>query len=255
MKLTFSTLGCPGYTLGQILELAKHFGFDTIELRGIGDKLSVDSIPELFLENRGKLVEELDSAGVGICMLDCSASLAVEKNIESSLSEAEYAVKTAASLGIPFIRVFGGENDDPVRAVKLLSRNMKRLCDLEPDVTILLETHDSFSNFETIEAAADSIGCDNFGILWDAEHTLRAGVDTDEFLRRFGKLIKHVHLKDYDENRLCLPGDGIVDLRAIRGSLEEIGYNGLLSLEWEKRWVRSLPDIEPALERFTDILR
>ena len=64
-----------------------------------------------------------------------------------------------------------------------------------------------------------------------------------------------MHLKDYDENGLCLPGDGIVDLRAIRGSLEEIGCNCLLSLEWEKRWVRSLPDIEPALERFTDILR
>lgn len=30
-KLTFSTLGCPGYDLGQIVSLAKRFGLNQIE--------------------------------------------------------------------------------------------------------------------------------------------------------------------------------------------------------------------------------
>ena len=39
MKLAFSTLGCPDFDWSDIYSLAKDFGFDGIELRGLGDQI------------------------------------------------------------------------------------------------------------------------------------------------------------------------------------------------------------------------
>ncbi|MEG1661464.1 MAG: sugar phosphate isomerase/epimerase, partial [Clostridiales bacterium] len=39
MKLAFSTLGCPDFDWSDIYSLAKDFGFDGIELRGLGNSV------------------------------------------------------------------------------------------------------------------------------------------------------------------------------------------------------------------------
>ena len=36
MKISFSTLGCPGFEWSDIYSMAKDFGFDGIEIRGMG---------------------------------------------------------------------------------------------------------------------------------------------------------------------------------------------------------------------------
>lgn len=41
MKISFSTLGCPEFGWRDIYSLAKDFGFDGIEVRGLGDRKSV----------------------------------------------------------------------------------------------------------------------------------------------------------------------------------------------------------------------
>ena len=39
MKLAFSTLGCPDFDWPDIYAMAKDFGFDGIEIRGLGDDI------------------------------------------------------------------------------------------------------------------------------------------------------------------------------------------------------------------------
>ena len=48
MKLSFSTLGCPRWTLKEIVATAKDLGFDGVEIRGIGDKINALEIPEFW---------------------------------------------------------------------------------------------------------------------------------------------------------------------------------------------------------------
>ncbi len=38
MKIAFSTLGCPDFDWSDIYSMAKDFGFDGIEMRGLGDE-------------------------------------------------------------------------------------------------------------------------------------------------------------------------------------------------------------------------
>jgi sugar phosphate isomerase/epimerase len=97
-------------------------------------------------------------------------------------------------------------------------------------------------------------GREEFGFLLDPSHLHWQGIDPVEFLRRFPERICHVHLKDVvltlsgragllngylptgDPRRgweFRSPGHGGVDWEALIRGLNEIGYDGPLSVEWK----------------------
>lgn len=254
MKLAFSTLGCPEKSLEEILALAERFQLDGVEIRGIQRDLDIDKIPDIFPEKRPLLQRELRRRNLVVCSLDCSASFASAAGGERARAEVAYAMRAAADIGVPAVRVFGGKNDDPL-ACKQVAEQINLLCRREPTVSVLLETHDSFCETKTLKQVTERISQPNFGILWDVEHTRRVGIAPDEFIRCFGLQIRQVHLKDYNRDRLCLPGEGVIDIRGVCNLLLDNGFDGFFSLEWEKRWEKSLPELEVALERFVSILR
>jgi len=94
-----------------------------------------------------------------------------------------------------------------------------------------------------------------FGFNYDPSHLGYQGVDYVEFIRRFKDRIFHVHVKDVDwSEKECLsgvfggylpfgdprrfwdfrsPGRGAIDFEQIIRALNDIGYTGPLSVEWE----------------------
>lgn len=94
-----------------------------------------------------------------------------------------------------------------------------------------------------------------FGFNYDPSHLGYQGVDYVKFIRKFGERIFHVHVKDvgwsrtpteagvfgghlsfgdsrrYWDFRSC--GRGRIDFEEIIRALNEVGYNGPLSIEWE----------------------
>src|SRR5262249_18697957 len=97
-------------------------------------------------------------------------------------------------------------------------------------------------------------GREEFGFLFDPSHLHWQGVDPVEFLRRFPDRIYHVHVKDivlnlngrngllgsylpYGDPRrgwdFRSPGRGGIDWEAVIRGLNEIGYDGPLSVEWK----------------------
>ena len=120
-----------------------------------------------------------------------------------------------------------------------------------------LEVHPSEIAFDTITAARalDALGRrEEFGFNFDPSHLHWQGVDSVEFIRTFHDRIYHVHIKDAivtlrgkqgilashlnfgDPRRgwdFRSPGRGGVDFEEIIRALNEIGYDGPLSVEWE----------------------
>ena len=45
MKISFSTLGCPRWSWREILATACDLGYGGVEVRGVGNDISVPSIP------------------------------------------------------------------------------------------------------------------------------------------------------------------------------------------------------------------
>src|SRR5262245_42361687 len=97
-------------------------------------------------------------------------------------------------------------------------------------------------------------GREEFGFLFDPSHLHWQGIDPVEFLRRFPDRIYHVHIKDVilnlngrngllgsylpsGDNRrgwdFRSPGRGGIDWEAVIRGLNEIGYEGPLSIEWK----------------------
>lgn len=126
------------------------------------------------------------------------------------------------------------------------------------NVRFALEVHPTEIAFDTVtsERALEAVeGHPCFGFNYDPSHLAYQGVDYVEFLHRFPKRIFHVHMKDVTWSSQPGPsgtfgghlpfgdrrrnwdfrslGHGRVDFGRILRALNEIGYRGPLSVEWE----------------------
>ena len=120
-----------------------------------------------------------------------------------------------------------------------------------------LEVHPTEIAFDiyTAERTLDALGNrPEFGFNFDPSHLIWQGIDPVKFLRRFPDRIYHVHIKDAivtldgssgincshlnfgDPRRgwdFRSPGRGGVNFEEIIRALNDIGYSGPLSIEWE----------------------
>jgi len=99
----------------------------------------------------------------------------------------------------------------------------------------------------------------NFGLCYDPSHMARLGIDYLRVLKEFGDRVHHAHAKDCDIMeeelylqgqltrtfgkptfkcsegwwRYCIPGDGVVDWRAIVVGMIAAGIDPVFSIELE----------------------
>lgn len=248
MKLAFSTLGCPEWSLQYAVEQAKALGFQAIEIRGIKDCLRSDTIEELLPVNRSASLQFAQEKGIAFCCLGASASFHEADKRRENREEALATVRLAAACGISYVRVFGNNlvTDDEDTEIVEIAGQIRALCEeaRECNVSVLLEVHGDFNTGDRILKTAESVACDNFGVIWDIQHSRE---DPIRFWNRTKHLIRHVHIKDSIQTQLCPVGEGDLPVAAIVRMLEHDGYDGYYSLEWEKRWH---PELRDAAEEF-----
>lgn len=142
---------------------------------------------------------------------------------------------------------------------ELLAERFNPILDVfaECGVRFALEVHPTEIAFDlhTAERTLTALGRrEEFGFNFDPSHLLWQGVDPVEFLRAFPDRIYHVHIKDAivtlngrsgilsshlnfgDPRRgwdFRSPGRGGVNFEEIIRALNQIGYTGPLSVEWE----------------------
>jgi len=131
-----------------------------------------------------------------------------------------------------------GDRETAVRGVREVAREAERLglrLAVEP---FQAEGIESWSILNTLRDAAefvDEVGSDAVGIQFDVWHLWNSRDVLDE-IPRYAHLIAGVHVNDWREPTRgwadrVLPGDGIADLPAIFGVLEEVGWEGFYDLE------------------------
>ena len=77
-----------------------------------------------------------------------------------------------------------------------------------------------------------------------------AGVDAVEAIEMLGARVLGVHLKDFTkEGEEVIPGDGLLDLDRTLSALQEVGFNGPLSLEYEESPENPVPDMLETVKR------
>ena len=109
LKLSFTTLGCPDWTLHQIVENAAQMGFDAVDLRGLQEHLDITAAPE-FTTGLATTRRMFDDAGVAISGIAISARYAVidAAELQVQYDETRRNMELAAQLGVKYLRVYGG---------------------------------------------------------------------------------------------------------------------------------------------------
>jgi sugar phosphate isomerase/epimerase len=263
MKYGFSTLGCPDWSVEKIASEAARFGYDGVEVRGIKRVMDLSKVAECSEENADATKGLFADAGVEIVGINSSAQFCKPDgpDREAAHAEAEKHIDIAARMGAPFMRVFGGfvpEGESREKWTDELIEDLKRAGAYAADkgVTIILETHDDWTKAEHITAAVAGAGMANVRALWD----LANGLDSDDSLEAAGELYKpyvaHTHVKDFDtEHNYTLIGEGIFPFEEQIRVLKRIGYEGYLSIEWEKAWHPELDEPEVAFPGAIEFLK
>ena len=266
MKLSASTLGCPDWTLDQILARFKAYGYDGVELRGIGPDLDLTqsahfATPGALEKTRQNFLD----AGLEICCVDASARFTDADAGERAkhAEEARRAIDLAVALGAHLVRVFGGAiPEGGSRAVSqgFLVENLRALGDYARsaggNVSVVLETHDAFSTGAQVADALAQVDHPAVGALWDLHHPFRAGEFPAETFAALSPYVKLTHAKDSRPGgTYCLLGEGDVPVREMLALLHTGGYDGYVSVEWEKRWIPELDDPQEALPQYATTLR
>ena len=249
MKLGFSTLGCPGWGIEEMLGAARANGYDGVELRFYKGSLELPKALADFPGGVTAFRRRFESGGVEICCVDSSVVLSAP---EISTSEGEEMIELALKLGAPYVRVFGGkvqEGEDRGACLKRAADKLARLGQraARRGLTVLVETHDAFSSGAEVAELLDMAGEEGIGALWDLHHPVSQGETPAETARLIGSRTYHVHVKDgKKDGGNVLLGEGDIPLRELVSELHRTGYKGYLCLEWEKAWMPDLAEPEVA---------
>jgi len=253
MNLCFSTLGCPDWDISQVAEKAMEYGFHGVELRIHGDR-HVD--PALSQEERKHIREMFASKGVEIPILSGYTHFAGDDPVKLQ-ANADMLVKNArlaADLGAKYLRTFLGMEAFTTLGAEYMRNACNKAAEL--GITVLIEIHGAPKNGADAMALLNKVQSKGLAILWDVHHSIAGGETLEETWKIAGEYVRHVHLKDADAaDKPCLTGQGVFPVAEAVGLLSDNGYDGFISFEWEKTWIRDIEEPEVALPGYVDYIK
>jgi sugar phosphate isomerase/epimerase len=267
MNLAFSTLGCPGWELREIVAAARAWGYGGVELRALGGSLDLLSRAEFAPAQIGTTRKYFADEGVAICCVDSSCAFhspdASEraKQVEIALAHAQLAAK----LGAPLIRIFpdkiqpGAERE---QTRDWIAAGLHEVAARLPQgVNVALETHGDFARAECAAEIVTLANHRRVKLIWDVANSLAAGDEIQAAARTVQPHLAHVHLRDAKpvagaEHWLpVLAGTGRVSFAEAVAALAALNYDGFVSFEWEKYWRPEIEEPHIALPDFMKAMR
>jgi sugar phosphate isomerase/epimerase len=192
---------------------------------------------------------------------------------ERAAEEMKNTARAAAKLGVKVVPGFTGSSiwaylySFPPNPADLVEKGYRHFAEMwnpildvfdEAGVRFALEAHPTEIAFDVAsaeEAVKAVSGRKAFGFNYDPSHFVYQNVDYVSFIRKFGDRIYHVHMKDayfsprpaeagvfgghlnFGDHRRSWDfrslGRGSVNFEEIIRALNDVGYQGPLSVEWE----------------------
>ena len=97
MKIAFSTLGCPDFSWTDIYSVAKDFGFDGIEIRGLGDDIFAVKASPFTDSQIDRTTATLNRLGLEIPCLTSGCCLKFADKLDEAIDEINAYIELARS--------------------------------------------------------------------------------------------------------------------------------------------------------------
>ena len=262
IKWGISTLGCHELDLPAICKLAEKHGIHHLEIRSLADCLDLPKyLDDTYPGDHAAVKQILDQHSQSIIALNSGFKLVDEEDHAAREDLLGFA-RWAELLDVPYVRVFGGgEMSKPLSETEIANSvanlqwwNSQRE-EHQWKTQIALETHGGFSSGERCVQLQKAFG-GPLDIIWDTHHTWKLGGESaSQAWEQIGSMVKHVHIKDSisvpsarHPYSYVLPGEGEFPVDDVTALLHEKKYQGIVSLEWERKWHPYLPDLDTALQ-------
>lgn len=291
MRISGHTMGTPEYTLDEAIELFAKIGLDGIEIIVQTDGYPC-AIP--FAATNEEILavgEKVRAAGLKVAGLTPYLNLynsLDEGERRKECDDLKRVIDMARLLDTHFVRIYGGkfvdgETDKDGKKLEALVRSMRECGEYaqKNDVKLCLENH-----FGTMTTSAketmrviNAIDHPAVGVLYDQANIaffpaeeyeeaidLQKGkiffVHCKDLVYRGGKpqkpkfnMVSHINEEDRTVHSR-IPGEGILPWPKILKRLKEIGYDGWISLEYERRWQKiDLPDASVGMPKGANYIR
>jgi Sugar phosphate isomerases/epimerases len=262
MKICFSTLACPGWTLERVLEIAISSGYDAIELRFLEGEDSLWKLPVF----QGAALKESDrrisESGLSVACVGTSCRFHSPDPSERAkwVDEGIRMSELATALHARGIRVFGDKiqpGADRASTRTWIAEGIRKLAERTRELSARpwLETHGDFASSSETMAILNESGRQGVGVVWDAANAFTDGQEQPlHGVHSFGNRLQHVHLRDVecrnDQWQPVLAGEGKLGLSDIVAELKRLKYDHFVSFEWEKKWRPELAEPEIAIPHF-----
>jgi sugar phosphate isomerase/epimerase len=259
-RIAFSTLAFPDASLATALSLGRAWGYGGVELRLIDGELIDPSMPAAA---RAEVRRATAAAGLPVVAVDSSVQLTGE----DPGPQLRRFLELASDWESPLVRVFGGPlpGRGPARtaqleaAARVLEASVPAAARL--GVAIGVETHDAFSASSVLAELLALAASPWVGAVWDSHHPHRMGERPAEVWANIGSRVLLAQVKDAikeperdAEWQLVLLGEGEVGVPEMLRLLTGGGYQGWVSVEWEKRWHPEIEEPEVALPQHLRLL-
>jgi len=221
----------------------KYLGYDYVE--------NFAFIRDYYAENPQELVDLQKKHGVKLVNLYGHFELDAKKAIEKTKKQIDF---TAEIGGTSFNCQHNGFGDGGPSERPTDPKMINVMCEISNElgayaktkgVTLCFHPHYGTCVFSEsdIDYFIKNTDAKNVAICIDTAHTTLAGIDPAALVKKLGKRIQYVHLKDVDAYALSKAegskkmssfralGLGTVNFPAVKAALEDIKYNGVLCVE------------------------
>lgn len=284
MKLSTSNLGCFKWDIPTTIARLREYGFDGLDLRGVGGNLKPWQTPD-FSTGLPDTRARMQDAGMALSCISSSICLAHADPQKMADNDEELArdAEICAALGCRQIRMFGGDlslfdktatESDRARVIDHAAKRCMALADRARSIApidLLIETHDAWTHSEHSARLLERIGLDSVGCCWDVKHTWwHAKEFAETTWPRIKRWVRNTHWKDACRHRgtdggfksalkfqgMLVPlGEGIIPVADALDLLTADGYNNWFTFEWEKHWHPHIKEPEEAFPAFVRFMR
>ena len=264
MKFAFSTVSCPKWDFETIVSRAREYGYDGVEIRGFLNESLLTSA-NVFVTAPDSVHRAFSAGGVKIACL--ASSIAMDQGGGSwrfwretpndrQSRELRTFIDTASRLGCPLVKIF----DTQVRPGQSRDSAGVALGDwllphadyaAERDVVILIENALSFRSAKEMWSILDRLQHPSIACCWDVFNAALVGESPYFSVPVLNSKIAYTQVKDAKLGPLgatyCKLGEGDVPVEKFVTRLMGVGYNGYVTVEWEKAWLPGLAEPEEIL--------
>ena len=270
MKIIGHTMGTPESTVLEAIDLFAGLGLDGIEIICADDYSCGVNLAASSSELK-RIRQRADEAGLIVAGL---VPYAKDMNHpdggarKQAVAELKGAVDIAVALECRAIRVFGGHEVSPSvqgTAMDWLTESLREVGEYAQaaGVQLNIENHmDTMAtSAEMTMAIVRAVDLPNVGVLYDQANLAFMNSEVFEMaIALQGPRIQHVHVKDFywrgTERVAAVLGEGIMPWEMIIASLNDLGYDGFYSLEYERRWFPDqLPPPAVGMRQCLDFMR